>query len=510
MFTRIPPGSVRRRNLSLQLPAPVGGLNAVSAIMSMPPTDAVVMENWIPYPDRLQIRQGASNWSTGSANTVYALHVYSSPTGAELLYATTDSGVYDVTAGGAWPAAATALTNGKTVGSVISTGASNYLTLVNGTDDARQYNGAAWSSIAAFGAVNTNTLNYVETYRQRLYFIVEDSMTLAYLGPNAVSGAATTYNLGSVFRRGGKLVALGTWTIDGGTGSDDHLAICTSMGEIAVFVGSDPASPTTWSYKGTYFIGRPLGQKPFFKYGGDLLYLCENGLFPLSKALLVATIDRTQSISRKIGQIFNDAGTAYFTQQGWEIIALPDIPLILVNVPSTNVRYQFCMHAQTGSWTILSGWTPYCFARVGSTVYFGGTTYVAKMTGSSDFGTNITATLLQAYSTMGLSRNKKIEEIRPIFQVNGSYAYTLGVASDFQAIGQTNLVSSGLGGTAALWGTAVWGAAVWTAGESIDRTWRSVPDSFSTWKALYLQVASNTATIQYLGADLLALPGGSF
>ena len=502
--------AMRQRNVSLQLPAPVGGVNAVSSIMSMPPTDSVVMENWIPYPDRIQIRQGAANHVTGSGANVDRLHTYAAPGGGETLFATTDSGVYDVTSAGAWPAAAVALTDGKTIGAILSTGASNYLTLVNGVDDAKQFDGATWSSIAAFGGVNTNTIKYIETYRQRYYFIVENSMTLGYLAANAITGASTTYNLGSVFRRGGNLTALGTWTIDGGSGPDDHLAICTSMGEIAVFTGSDPASPTTWVYKGTYFIGRPLGQKPFFKYGGDLLYLCENGLFPLSRALLVATIDRSQSISRKIGQIFNDAGQAYFSNEGWEITAMPDIPLLLVNVPGSTIRYQYVMHAQTGSWSIFSGWNAFCFARVGGTVYFGGSTFVAKVSGSADFGANITATMLQAYSTMGMSRNKKVEMIRPIFEVNGTYSYTLGLASDFQAIGQTNLISSGLGGAAALWGTAVWGAAVWTASTNIDRAWRVVPDSHSTWKALYLQVSSNTATVQYLGADVLAIPSGSF
>jgi hypothetical protein len=511
MLLGLPVKSARsRRNISLQLPAPIGGLNAVSSIMAMPPTDAVVMENFIPYPDRIQLRMGCADHVTGSGKTINRLYAYSSPAGTDTLWATTDTGVYNATAAGAIPAASIALTNGKTIGAILSTGASNYLTIVNGTDTAKQYDGTTWSAIATFGATATSTYSYIETYRQRYYLIQKNSMILEYLAANAVTGATTTYNLGSVFRRGGYLVALGTWTIDGGTGPDDHLVICTSQGELAVFTGSDPASASTWVYKGTYFIGRPLGAKPFFKYGGDLLYLCENGLFPLSKALLVATIDRTQAISRKIGQIFNDAGTAYFANEGWEIIALPDIPIILVNVPGSAQRYQYVMHAQTGSWSIFSGWEAFSFARIGSTVYFGTTSKVVKVTGASDYGANITGTLLQAYSTMGLSRNKKIEEIRPIFEVNGNFSYTLGIASDFQAIGQTNFIVAALGGTAALWGSAVWGSAVWSAASSIDRSWRSVPDGYSVWKAFYLQVSSNSATIQYLGADLLASPGGSF
>jgi hypothetical protein len=498
------------RNISLQLPAPVGGLNAIASVMAMPPKDAVVLENWLPYPDRLQMRLGAIDHKTGSGQQIERLYNYTSPTGIESLWATTDTGVYNVTAAGAWPAAAIALTNGTTIGSILSTGASNYLTIVNGTDTAKQYDGTNWTSIATFGATATSNYSYIETYRQRYYLITKNSMTLSYLGPNSISGAVTDYNLGSVFRRGGYLVALGTWTIDGGTGPDDHLVIVTNQGEVAVFTGSDPGSLATWVYKGTYFIGRPLGPRPLFKYGGDLLFLCENGLFPLSKALLVATIDRTQSISRKIGQLFNDAGMQFFGNEGWEIMALPDTPLIIVNVPATPVRYQFCMHVGTGAWTIFSGWSALTFARLGGTLYFGAATKVVRVGGGSDFGANITATMLQAYTTLGGSRNKKIEEIRPIFESNGPFSYQLGVAPDFQPLGQTNFVTSGLSGSAAIWGTSVWGAATWTNASFIERQWRSVPDVHSVWKALYIQVSSNTATVQYLGADILANASGAF
>jgi hypothetical protein len=499
-----------RANHSLQLPAPVGGLNAIASIMAMPGKDAVVLENWIPFPDRLEMRMGAVDHVTGSGATVERLHNYAAPGGGESLWATTSSGVYAVTVAGAWPAAAIALTNGKTIGSILSTGASNFLTLVNGTDTAKQYDGTTWTSIATFGATATSEYSYIETYRQRYYLIKKNSMTLSYLGANSVSGAVTDYSLGSIFRRGGYLVALGTWTIDGGTGPDDHLVIATSMGELAVFTGTDPGNIASWFYKGTYFIGRPLGLRPFFKYGGDLLFLCENGLYPLSKALLVATIDRTQSITRKIGQIFNDSGSQFFANNGWEIIAIPDTPLVIVNVPSTPVRFQYCMHAQTGAWTIFSGWEAYTFARVGGTVYFGMGTKVARVAGTSDFGANITSTMLQAYTTLGGSRNKKVEEIRPIFESNGPFSYTLGLASDFLPINQTNFVTAGLSGSAALWGSGVWGSSVWTNAEFVERNWRSVPDVHSVWKALYLQVSSNTAAVQYLGSDALIKLGGSF
>lgn len=478
--------------------------------MVMPKKDAVVLENWIPFPDRLSIRPGATNWTTGFANNVLRLWTYAGPTGAETIWATTDAGVYNATASGAVGAAAIALTNGKTVGTMIATGATNYLLLANGTDTMKQYDGTTWSSIATFGATATSAYSFVETYRQRIYLIKKNTMTLEYLAVNSIAGATTTYELGAIFKMGGNLVALGTWTIDGGSGPDDHLAICTSKGEVAIFAGSDPASASTWAFRGVYYIGRPLGQLPFFKYGGDLLYNSEAGLFPLSRALLTASIDRTQSVSQKVRQAFNDAASAYFSNDGWQVTAQPDSPFILLNVPATPNQYQYIMHPQTGSWSIFNGWNATCWTRKGNELYFGTGTKTAKVTGSSDFGGNIVATMLQAYTNFDYPRNKQVKLIRPLFIVNGNFSYTMGLAQDFQQVAATSAVTPLGSSSAALWGSGVWGTALWSSSINPILEWRSIPDTYSTWKGLYLQVASMSSAIDYIGCDMLVNPGGTF
>lgn len=498
-------------NLPIAVPPPIGGLNSLASLMGAPVTDAVLLENFIPYPDRLEVRPGAQSFATGSGKEIDALYVYPGLTGTDLLLATTDSGVFNITAGGAWPAASIALTDGKTVGSILSTGASTYLTICNGVDTVKQFDGTTWSAIATFGAVATTEYSYIETYRQRYYLIRKNSMNLEYLAANSISGAATQYNLGAIFRRGGYLVALGTWTIDGGNGPDDHLAIATSQGEIAIFTGTDPASASTWSLKGVYYIGRPLGKKPLYKYGGDLLFLCENGLFPLSDALKSAAIDRTQGITKKIQPLFAQAAQDFFSNEGWDIIALPDVPLLLVNIAGSPNRYSFAMHLQTGSWTRFSGWNARCFARKGSTLYLGLNSSVAKMTGTSDFGVNITATMLQAHSRLRIPANKKVEEIKPYFQSTGAFNYVLGIADDFISPAQINSILISSSSSVGIWGTSRWGAAYWTSDTNIITTsWRTVPNKYSMWKAIYLQIVSTSTSAQYFGSDLLVMRGSGF
>jgi len=65
-------------------------------------------------------------------------------------------------------------------------------------------------------------------------------------------------------------------------------------------------------------------------------------------------------------------------------------------------------------------------------------------------------------------------------------------------------------GAAALWGSAVWGSSLWTGSISISREWRTAPDIYSGWKAMYLQTVSNAITVSYLGADLRLAPGTDF
>lgn len=509
--TQTSPTSRKRNNYPGNFPPPVGGLNAISSIMNMPKLDAAVMENWIPYPDRLVSRKGCVAHVTALANQPQRIWNYASSAGAETLWATTDAGIYNVTTAGAPPAAAIALTEGATSATMIATGANNYMFVVNGVDTLKQYDGAAWTSVAVFGAVATSVYSYVETYKQRIWLIRRNTLTVDYLPVNSIAGAPTSYDLGAIFRRGGKLVAMATWTIDGGNGPDDHIAFVTSTGEVAVFAGTDPASLTTWAFRGVYYIGRPLGPQCLFKYGGDLLFNCEAGLFPLSKALLAASIDKTQSVSNKIQPIFSSAAETYFSNEGWQVIAQPEIPLLIVNIPQTGMPVQYCMHLTTGAWTVFSGWNAMCFARLNGELYFADTSFrINRVTGPADMGTNITCTALSAYTTFGYPRNKMIKLIRPYFQSNGNFNYSLGYSQNFSQDFNANLIAASGSGSGSLWGSGLWGSAVWTGSQSVSKDWRMAADIYSSWKGLYLQVVSNTVEVAFLGADIRLSYGSDF
>ena len=496
-----------KNNFFKNLPAPVSGINSTVGLMDMPESDAVLMENWFPKPDGLVTRNGFVSHVTGFAQQVDRLHSYAATTGGESLWATTSTGIYNATTAGAVGATVMVLTEGKTIAAQIATGAGSYLLLANGVDTMKQYDGTSWTSIATFGATATSVYSFVEVYRQRVFLAKKNSLEIEYLAVNSVAGAATNYPLGAIFRQGGYIVALGTWTIDGGFGPEDNLAIITNKGEVAVFAGNDPA---TWTQKGVYSVGRPLGANCLYKYGGDILILTENGLFPLSSAVQSTSIDRQKVITQKVRPILNSAAQAYFTNQGWQIISDPLLPYLIVNVPSTPLKKQLVMHAQTGAWTTFSGWDALCFARVTSELYFGTGNSVCRITGYSDNGANITSTMMQAYSRYGQSGNKMAQLIKAYLSTTGGFSYNLGMASSFQDPKEKSYFMGAPGLTAGVWGTAVFGSAMWTGATAINQDWQTIPDDYTAWKALYLQVISNNGQVVYTGSDMLLTPGGNF
>lgn len=489
------------------VPPPVGGFTTAAPLMAMKPSNAVLLENFYPFPEKLQMRSGYVEHTSGFSSPALRLIPYAPGSASEKLFAATAAGVYDITTAGALGSAAVALTNGEISSALISTGANYYLILVNGTDTLKRYDGTSWTSVALFGALDTSTLSCVEVYRQRLYFAQTGSLIIHYLPVNSISGTPVEYDLGAIFRQGGYIVSMATWTIDGGVGPEDQLVIVTSKGEIAVFAGNDPSNIAAWGLRGVYYIGKPLGTQPLFKYGGDLLFLSENGLYPLSTALQSTAIERVRAVSENIRQYLNDAAQNFRSSEGWQVMALPEVPLLLVNIPASPRRKQVVMHAQTGAWSTLVGWDAYSFARLRTEIYFSTAASVMRLTGTSDAGSNITATMIQGYSTLGSALAKQVTAVRPVFVTGGNFQYSLGVINDFGTLNTSSLQTVSDQTPGALWGTGLWGSAIWGGTSSVLQRWATIPNTFSVYKALYLQIVSNETSVEYLGSQVQYLQG---
>jgi hypothetical protein len=492
------------------------GWNARDPVAQMRPLYAVVMDNMFPRSADVQLRSGAANHLTGITGTVKSLLNWTGPT-SEKLFCATDAGIFDASSAGVVGASVAAVTSGQMISTNIRTAGGSYMYAVNGVDKPWLYDGTTWTaidgvSVPALTGLTTTSISYVYLFKSRLWFIEEDSLSVWYLAVNSIGGALTEFPLGGVFRRGGYLMAMASWTLDGGDGSDDLAVFVSSEGEVAIYKGTDPASASTWALVGLYFIGTPLGRKCFCKFGGDLLYLSQRGATPLSKLVQAVSVDRTIQITYTIDNAFVDAVQQYSANYGWQAVQFPKAGMILVNVPaSTDGSYsqQFVMNMVTGGWCRFTGWNASCFEVYNDELYFGMTGKVVKAwTGTSDFGANIVGSVQQAFNYFSpKGGQKQITLVRPITQSSDSIEVSIGLDVDFDQsvlLGTASIASSGYG----IFDASLWDIALWGPDTITNKRWRTIASKPGFCFAFRLQVSSNNVEFTWASTDYVYTVGG--
>ena len=275
---------------------------------------------------------------------------------------------------------------------------------------------------------------------------------------------------------GGAIVGMYTWTIDAGYGVDDLAAFITNQGEVIVYRGTDPSSATTWALVGVWHIGSPIGNRPAYKFAGDLLICCQDGVYPLSGALQSSRTNPKIAITDKIQAATSDAITVYGANFGWQSIQFPKQNMLVLNVPvSVGSQQQFCMNTITKNWTQFTGWAANCWELYQDDLYFGGNGVVCKAWDTlSDAGSNIAFDALQAFNYLGSpGLQKRFTMIRPTVQTNGSPSLLASLNIDFDTNNYSSPISfSPL--SAATWDSAVWDSSTWGGGLSVSQQWQSV------------------------------------
>lgn len=501
--------------VAYSLPAPYKGWNARGNLANMDQLEAVVLDNIFPGVQDVSVRKGCLDYSTGYPTDILTLMTYSSGT-TDKLFASTATDIYDATLGGAVGAAIASCTNGYWSWVNMANAAGQWLVMCNGVDAYKTYNGAAWATpgITGVGAGTGSTLNYVTLHQKRLWFIEENSMNLWYLAVDAISGAATQFPVGSLFKLGGYVVAISSWTVDSGAGSNDLFVVLTSNGEIAVYQGTDPASSATWALVGVYSVASPLGTRPFVKYGGDLLYLSRIGLIPMTKVIQSTILDRSETVSFKIDGAFIDAAEDYGSNTtDWHMIAHDDQNMLIVNVPVSDnplTSYQFVMNTITKAWCRFTGWATVTWVVFQNQLYFAGGTKVSlAWTGTSDNGSPIVAQAAQAYSRLGRYGQKKISLVRPNVAFSSGVTVQMALDADFKTFsGQTTITYNPIT-AGAIWDASLWDTGVWDSGEQIlDPKWTTVPADMGYLHSFRIQFTTSTASVTWTSTEFAHQAGG--
>lgn len=501
------------RTASIQ--APTGGLNAKDPIADMKESEAVIMTNWFPGPSSVSIRNGFTSQSTGLGAAVETLLTYRSGT-SNKLFGVAGGKIYDCTSLGAvGGAVVTGLSNSRLESINIGTSGGRFMLCVNGADKLRGYNGSTWwtdgDGAHDISGVDTSTIANIGLFKRRVWLIEKNTLHAWYLAVDSIAGAASNFDLSSVFRLGGYLMTMATWTIDNIAGIDDYAAFISSEGEIALYKGTDPTDADAWALVGIFRIGHPIGRRCSIKVGSDVLVICVDGAFPLSKALLSDRSQTQDAITDKITNLVNQDIQSYSGNFGWQPILHPIGNKLIINVPQVenSIQYQYVMNTITGAWCKFTGWNACCFAELEDSLYFGcgdGNVYEAD-TGDDDNGSNIETDVQQAFSYFGApGQIKKFSLARPIFITNGDLNPAITLNIDFGTMLPTYAPSFTTSGTS-LWDSSPWDTSMWSVGDTISKKWQSVT-GVGYSGGLRVKTTTKNISVQWVSTDFTYEAGG--
>ena len=449
---------------TLTFPAPTAGWVQSGNEVRARPDQAEILDNWIPTAQGARLRGGTSEVDDAEASVV-RLFTYNSGS-TEDFFAATANDIFDATdvAGGALR---TSLTNGDWSVTQISTAGGQFLVGVNGADSGWTYNGSF--SDMSWTGVDTADLSQIWVFSERLFAVEANTTSVWYLPVESITGTATEIDLGAVFGKGGNVLFGATWSLDSGAGLDDVCVFATTRGELAVYEGTDPSSADTWRLVGVYEIGVPLDKHAFFKAGGDLMIVTEDGIVPVSAAIkkdrAALQLDAiTYAIEDAWKEVIQQRSTAYpITATLWQ-----SGTLLIVGTPGQykGRSVAFVANARTGAWCRITGWDVRCAAVWQDELYFAdaaGKIYKAD-TGGTDAG--------QAYTAVWLPKFQTSVDMASVNSIGITYRAREKLHNAVQAhadytpaeIREPTTFSSVTGST---WGSGVWGTFVWGASSAL-------------------------------------------
>ena len=327
------------------------------------PAGAYVLENWFPTTTGLKSRRGTRLHATLDGDTATNAIMPYQGSGVSALFAANDDGIYDITTVADPEVALTAESGIGTVTSGLfsyiqfATSGGEFLFCVNGTNPHKIFDGTSWDennpAITGSGLTSENW-SQAWSYQNRIFGVIKDSQNAVYLSAASIGGSATKFPLGGVFKLGGTLLFGATWSVDSGEGLDDVCVFVSSNGEVAAYIGSDPAS---WALQGVYKIGRPMGKNAWFRAGGDLIIATDEGLVPMSAAVnLDQAALKSKAASYAIEELWLEQTEAR-AAVAWQCATWPQKQLLLVCTPTYSGAdaQALVANTRTGAWTVYTG-----------------------------------------------------------------------------------------------------------------------------------------------------------
>lgn len=460
-------------------PAPVKGWDAISPLSNMEPDYAVILDNVVPRPGWCEIRGGYNAWIQGLGGPVESIMIYRPANASEIMFSVANGVAWDTSTYGIPTISLTGITvNRLQYINFNPVGVTSYLIAVNGTDTAAIFDGSTWAAWNVTGISTTSLIN-INAHKRRIWVIEKNSTNAWYLATDAIAGALTQFNLGSLMTKGSSLIAMGTWTVDGGQGPDDLAVFLTSKGQAIIYKGTDPGNADAWFLVGVFNLPTPIGTRCLLQMGSDLLIITLEGLIPISKALpFDPSGARSIALTNRIQNAMALAARDHNTDFGWEATLFPLQNLLVMNVPTNeNVsQMQFVMNTLTGAWCRFTGWNANCFGIFNESLFFGDNSGNVNLAyaGGFDLVSAINLDIKCAYNYYDDPGRIKIMQLcRPFIVSDGTISPGLGVDVDF---GDSNFSANTtvIAPTGGVWDSGIWDSSLWASDAKASVQWQTV------------------------------------
>ncbi len=372
------------------------------------------------------------------------------------------------------------------------------------------YNGSTWTD-SAFTGVTLENLDFVHSHLNRLWFIEKNSLNAWYAPTSAIAGALNPLYLGPFCKKGGSIVAIATWTRDGGTGgTDDYIVFITSNGEVVMYAGSDPTTFGGTVQIGVFKIAEPIGRRCFVRLGSDLAVITSQGLVSLVQTLPQTEGQRAAStITDKVLGGIREAHIQSGTLFGWQAFEYPKKNLLILNYPLDEraIQHQFVLNTRTGAWCKFTDVNAGCWSLLGDDAFFGGNDgKVYKFDeGHDDDGEPIVAIMQSSFQDYGVIGNKSFTMVRGLFLAPEGYSPEISVKVDYDT-SLTDLVVINVTSDLPDWDDNFWDVALWGPAQVPSLPWQTLWGT-GVVGSIAFSVSTNTA-IAFNKADMVFEPGG--
>lgn len=531
-------GAVARRHRVVSFIAPNGGLNYFNSLADMPQNDATVLDNLIPRSSGCELRAGFKEHATLLPSDVLTLMPYTAPRGAvtsQLFAACADGKIYNISDGGDGPWTAAVTITGQTVPGEFSwvnmlTGVTTFLCCVSqgggywvydSTNGWRQVtDGAGALQVLFTGGANLSMMSHIMVWKSRIIFIRASTGESYALPVNQIAGTATLFDFGPMFKHGGSLDMMASWSLDAGSTSGlmDKLVVVSSEGDVLVYDG-DGIAAANFAINAKRYVGKvPTGKRYITQYGGDMGILSERGLTFMSELLRNSGDLSASAIALKINPTLSERLHASLDVPGWELRFVPDQKILLVNCPdlgaSSDIQYAQDVNSQ--SWCRFTGMCMHTAEVFNSTLYFAddNNKVYACFAGSSDNqlldgtpGRTLEGTVQSAFSPFGAEafRLKIFHEIFSTFIASAPPSVSAKINPEwkFASVGGSPAFS---GGITSKWNNAYWNQARWAGGTDTYKGWNGV-NGMGYYGALMMRISGNPGT-KFISWQALVEDGG--